>query len=90
LNKLFTKKEWICKTSDDKKFLTILKANKIHYSLNVDGTYSVSFINEEKLRKIEKILYSKKIFFSELLPYKYTLQDVYDKLVIKGSVDTMN
>jgi hypothetical protein len=24
------------------------------------------------------------------MPYKYTLQDVYDKLVIKGSIDTMN
>jgi ABC-2 type transport system ATP-binding protein len=87
LYKLFNLNTFRCDTTDNAFFKKLLKKEKIN-ARKIKGALEFKIENYDKFHKMQTFLASKKIYFNLLEKKMPTLQDIYDKLVKKGSVDT--
>jgi ABC-2 type transport system ATP-binding protein len=81
--------KYICSSNNNAKFINILKSNKIKYEVNDNKTIAIN-IKEESIRNLTAKMSKNKLYFTTLNLCNYSLQDIYDKMIMKGSVDTMN
>jgi ABC-2 type transport system ATP-binding protein len=89
LLKRFSQNRYLCETNDQAKTEACLKSKRIKYHLDEARNFIIRFSNEKQIRDFQmKILKLniRLLQFRHLLP---TLDEIYKKLVIKGSVDTM-
>jgi hypothetical protein len=86
---MFSNHNYEVKTNDQKKIMLYFQENKMYYTINEDHESLIVAFEKEKQIKDFQTAVSKLnlvlLVFSKLEP---TLDEVYDKLVIKGSVDT--
>jgi hypothetical protein len=86
--KFFNTNKWICNTSNNKKFIKLLNYDGFKHQKENENII-VIVENENKFDQLQKKLTKNNIYFTLLVKCTPTLQDIYDKLIIKGSVDTM-
>lgn len=88
----FIKHKYMIGTTNNKILIAYLQKNKISYekSIEHDGVYIVNFKDGEQVNKLQKFIINKHINFKMMSQKEPTLQEVYDRLIVKGSVDTMS
>lgn len=71
--------------------VNVLKTNNVKITKQnpQKGLFNFASSNNKQIEQIQKSLLAKKIFISSFNTAKPTLDDIYNKLVIKGSIDTM-
>jgi ABC-2 type transport system ATP-binding protein len=90
LLKQFEHNSYVCETDNLKKTKQIVKSMKITILKNSEHkTLKLSFINQQQIDDFQKEILQQKVHFIKFAIIEPTLDDVYNKLVIKGSVDTM-
>ncbi|AIV03809.1 ABC transporter ATP-binding protein [Candidatus Malacoplasma girerdii] len=93
LLKKYDKKEYAL-TLEIKHHKTLIKyldENKIEYSINEEHneTFIIKNINEKQLEDLQMFLISHKLFFQSFNKINVSLEDIYRKLIVYGSRDTM-
>jgi ABC-2 type transport system ATP-binding protein len=84
------KNYYICQTNDIPTTIKILKKLRIHFTY-VDDSLSlmIMFRNEQQISKFQKHILNADLHFILFKHQEETLEQMYGKLVKKGSVDTM-
>ncbi|GHU49348.1 hypothetical protein FACS189459_0630 [Bacilli bacterium] len=80
--------KYLCSSSDDAKILTYLENKKIEKYIQNDGII-ILFNDSKQINEFQKEAIEKNIYFNTFKKIEPSLYDIYDKLIVKGSVDTM-
>jgi ABC-type multidrug transport system ATPase subunit len=90
LMKMFGDDGFEFETTDDKTIKKYLKKKKIKFI--EDGKHGLSIFSNDKnvVLELEKFAVTNDIEIVKMNKISHSLDEIYDKLIIKGSVDTMN
>ncbi|WEK82858.1 MAG: ABC transporter ATP-binding protein [Mycoplasma sp.] len=76
-----------------KQLETYLKKNKIKFIINTKSNNKVDLLlknlDDKQIKKLQTFLTSKKIYFHSFTKVEASLEDIYRKLIVYGSKDTM-
>lgn len=89
LNKQFTTNEYVVSTNNNAKVLAFLKTKKIKYRLLPEETIAFDSSKQQNILAVQQFLMKNKLIIYNFSISKLLLSDVYDKLIINGSIDTM-
>ncbi|MDR2461891.1 MAG: ABC transporter ATP-binding protein [Mycoplasmataceae bacterium] len=92
LFEIFSKNRYLCEVDNEKKFISIIKKTKIKFIKKNNqncNEYILTIPNKGDVLKLQKSLTTNKITINNFSKIQPSLEEIYDKLVIKGSVDTM-
>jgi ABC-2 type transport system ATP-binding protein len=85
----FTSNQYEIVTDNNRLVKQFLRKNHITYSeMEETGGLIVDFQNQKMVKKLQRQLLDAEIIFSRFAKIEPTLDQVYNKLIVKGSVDT--
>jgi ABC-2 type transport system ATP-binding protein len=88
---LYDKNQFFCETNDMPKTLKIVRSMKIKYRRVPESlSYLLKFSNKKQINEFQKAIFRQKLYLIQFKLREQTLDEVYEKLVVKGSVDTMD